>query len=102
MARLPLLAVAAGVFLLAAHAFPWNAAPQDTTLAAPAQTSSLTAPTTLIDIYCAGCHNNGRSKIDFDGLVDVQSIRRHRTTGKNMSRLRRTVVNHTMGQLSIT
>ncbi len=34
----------------------------------------------LVAIYCAGCHQSGRARIDFDGPIDFRAIRADRPT----------------------
>jgi mono/diheme cytochrome c family protein len=44
----------------------------------------------LFKLYCAGCHSNGRAKVDLDGRMDSRLPPRDRSTWKKVARMLRT------------
>lgn len=82
-------ALLAGILLSAAGSYAWSRLVQAPPAPLAGAALPLKHPAALIDIYCAGCHASGRSRIDLDGLVDVQAVKRDRATWKTVARMLR-------------
>ncbi len=72
------LAVLAGIILLGPQdASRPSAEPPGAALANAGHSREVAVPA-LIQLYCAGCHSNGRAGVDLDGPVDERTLRRDR------------------------
>ena len=71
--------VLTGLGWLGSRWLPWNNVTGAETTPALAATPPYEA-SLVVEMYCTGCHSNGRAKIDLDGPIDLRRVRRDRPT----------------------